>query len=158
MQYLVPNERESGGKEPRTRACRRKRGARGNDDPARPACRLRKAASGTLPGGRAEPSPGACEHPHPVRRALAGGMHRVRVQPRSRRPGGRVRHHEGRLPQPWPGRAAGAPWSLSMDAFGHGPIVDLALMFDWIDAVLTAPVPATAGAPLRAMTETGGWL
>ena len=56
------------------------------------------------------------------------------------------------------GRAAGAPWSLSIDAFGHGPIVDLALMFDWIDAVLTARLPATAGAPLRAMTETGGWL
>jgi pimeloyl-ACP methyl ester carboxylesterase len=56
------------------------------------------------------------------------------------------------------GRAAGAPWSLSIDAFGHGPIVDLALMFDWIDAVLTARLPATAGAPLRAMTETIGWL
>jgi pimeloyl-ACP methyl ester carboxylesterase len=56
------------------------------------------------------------------------------------------------------GRAAGAPWSLSTDAFGHGPIVDLDLMFDWIDAVLTARLPATAGAPLRAMTETVGWL
>jgi pimeloyl-ACP methyl ester carboxylesterase len=56
------------------------------------------------------------------------------------------------------GRAAGAPWSLSTDAFGHGPIVDLGLMFDWIDAVLTARLPATAGAPLRAMTETVGWL
>ncbi len=56
------------------------------------------------------------------------------------------------------GRAAGAPWSLSTDAFGHGPIVDLALMFDWIDAVLTARLPATPGAPLRSMTETGGWL
>ena len=56
------------------------------------------------------------------------------------------------------GRAAGAPWSLSIDAFGHGPIVDLALMFDWIDAVLTARLPATAGAPLRAITETAGWL
>ena len=56
------------------------------------------------------------------------------------------------------GRAAGAPWSLSIDAFGHGPIVDLALMFDWIDAVLTARLPATAGVPLDAMTETGGWL
>jgi pimeloyl-ACP methyl ester carboxylesterase len=56
------------------------------------------------------------------------------------------------------GRAAGAPWSLSIDAFGHGPIVDLPLMFDWIDAVLTARLPATAGAPLRAMTETAGWL
>ena len=56
------------------------------------------------------------------------------------------------------GRAAGAPWSLSIDAFGHGPIVDLDLMFDWIDAVLAARLPATAGAPLRAMTETVGWL
>src|SRR5688500_322909 len=56
------------------------------------------------------------------------------------------------------GRADGAPWSLSIDAFGHGPIVDLALMFDWIDAVLTARLPATPGAPLRPMTETGGWL
>ena len=56
------------------------------------------------------------------------------------------------------GRAAGAPWSLSIDAFGHGPIVDLDLMFDWIDAVLMARLPATAGAPLRAMTETVGWL
>jgi pimeloyl-ACP methyl ester carboxylesterase len=56
------------------------------------------------------------------------------------------------------GRAAGAPWSLSIDAFGHGPIVDLALMFDWIDAVLAARLPAAAGAPLRAVTETVGWL
>ena len=56
------------------------------------------------------------------------------------------------------GRAAAAPWSLSIDAFGHGPIVDLALMFDWIDAVLTARLPASAGAPLRAMTEAAGWL
>jgi len=56
------------------------------------------------------------------------------------------------------GRAAGAPWSLSTDAFGHVPIVDLDLMFDWIGAVLTARLPATAGAPLRAMTETVGWL
>src|SRR5687768_6924006 len=56
------------------------------------------------------------------------------------------------------GRTAGAPWSLSIDAFGHGPIVDLALMFDWIDAVLTARLPLTAGGPLRPMTETAGWL
>ena len=56
------------------------------------------------------------------------------------------------------GRAAGAPWSLSIDAFGHGPIVDLDLMFGWIDAVLMARLPATAGAPLRATTETVGWL
>ncbi|MEW5927206.1 MAG: carboxypeptidase-like regulatory domain-containing protein [Gemmatimonadota bacterium] len=56
------------------------------------------------------------------------------------------------------GRAAGATWSLSIDAFGHGPIVDLDLMFGWIDAVLAARLPATPGAPLRAMTETAGWL
>ena len=56
------------------------------------------------------------------------------------------------------GRAAGAPWSLSTDAFGHGPIVDFDLMFGWIDAVLAARLPATAGAPLRAMAETAGWL
>jgi hypothetical protein len=56
------------------------------------------------------------------------------------------------------GRAAGAPWALSTDAFGHGPIVDLDLMFGWIDAVLAARLPATSGAPLRAMTETAGWL
>ena len=56
------------------------------------------------------------------------------------------------------GRAAGAPWSLSTDAFGHGAIVDFDLMFAWIDAILAARLPATAGAPLRAMTETDGWL
>jgi hypothetical protein len=56
------------------------------------------------------------------------------------------------------GRAAGAPWSLSIDAFGHGPIIDFDLMFDWIDAVLAARLPATAGGPLRPMTETAGWL
>ena len=56
------------------------------------------------------------------------------------------------------GRAAGAAWSLSIDAFGHGPIADIDLMFDWIDAVLAARLPATAGAPLRAVTETVGWL
>jgi pimeloyl-ACP methyl ester carboxylesterase len=56
------------------------------------------------------------------------------------------------------GRAAGAPWALSTDAFGHGPVVDLDLLFDWIDAVLAARVPATAGAPLRPVTETAGWL
>ena len=36
------------------------------------------------------------------------------------------------------GRAAGAPWTLSTDPFHHGPMVDFALMFDWIDAVLAA--------------------
>jgi pimeloyl-ACP methyl ester carboxylesterase len=56
------------------------------------------------------------------------------------------------------GRAAGAPWALSTDALGHNPIADLDLMFDWMDAVLAARLPATAGAPLRAMTETAGWL
>src|SRR5687768_477159 len=56
------------------------------------------------------------------------------------------------------GRAAGAPWAVSIDPFDHRPIVDFDLMFDWIDAVLTARLPLTAGAPLRAMTETAGWL
>jgi hypothetical protein len=56
------------------------------------------------------------------------------------------------------GRAAGSPWAVSIDPFHHGPIVDFDLMFEWIDAVLTARLPATAGAPLRAMTETAGWL
>ena len=56
------------------------------------------------------------------------------------------------------GRATGAPWAVLTDPFHHGPIVDFDLMFGWIDAVLTARLPATAGAPLRAMTETNGWL
>jgi pimeloyl-ACP methyl ester carboxylesterase len=56
------------------------------------------------------------------------------------------------------GRAAGAPWALSTDDFHHGPIIDFDLMFDWIDAVLTARLPLTAGAPLRAMTGTDAWL
>ena len=56
------------------------------------------------------------------------------------------------------GRGAGAPWAVSIDAFDHRPITDIDLMFDWIDAVLTARLPATAGAPLRAITETAGWL
>lgn len=56
------------------------------------------------------------------------------------------------------GRAVGAPWALSTDPFQHGPILDFDLMFGWIDAVLAARLPATAGAPLRAMTETAGWL
>jgi pimeloyl-ACP methyl ester carboxylesterase len=56
------------------------------------------------------------------------------------------------------GRAAGAPWAVSIDAFGHQPIADLDLMFDWMDDVLAARLPATAGAPLRAVTETAGWL
>jgi Carboxypeptidase regulatory-like domain len=56
------------------------------------------------------------------------------------------------------GRAAGARWAVSIDPFHHGPILDFDLMFDWIDAVLMARLPATAGAPLRPMTETSGWL
>ena len=56
------------------------------------------------------------------------------------------------------GRAAGAPWAVSIDAFEHGPFVDLDLMFDWMEAVLTARLPETASAPLVAVTETAGWL
>jgi pimeloyl-ACP methyl ester carboxylesterase len=56
------------------------------------------------------------------------------------------------------GRAAGAPWAVSVDPFQHGPLVDFDLMFDWIDAVLAARLPAAAGAPLRPMAETAGWL
>jgi pimeloyl-ACP methyl ester carboxylesterase len=56
------------------------------------------------------------------------------------------------------GRAAGAPWAISIDGFQHGPILDFDLMFDWIDAILAARLPLTPGAPLRAMTETDGWL
>ena len=57
-----------------------------------------------------------------------------------------------------PGRAAGAPWAISTDAFFHGPIVDFDMMFDYIDAVLAARLPLTPGAPLRPVTETEGWL
>ena len=56
------------------------------------------------------------------------------------------------------GRAAGAPWAISIDAFHHGPILDFDLMFDWIDAVLAARLPLTPGGPLRGVTETDGWL
>ena len=56
------------------------------------------------------------------------------------------------------GRAAGAPWAISIDPFQHGPILDFDLMFDWIDAVLAARLPSSPGAPLRAMTVTDGWL
>jgi pimeloyl-ACP methyl ester carboxylesterase len=56
------------------------------------------------------------------------------------------------------GRAAGAPWAVSVDDLGHDPMADFDQMFDWIDAVLAARLPAAAGAPLRAMTETAGWL
>jgi pimeloyl-ACP methyl ester carboxylesterase len=56
------------------------------------------------------------------------------------------------------GRVTGAPWALSTDDFQHGPIIDFDLMFDWIDSVLAARLPLTAGAPLRAMPATDGWL
>ncbi|MBF5043387.1 MULTISPECIES: carboxypeptidase-like regulatory domain-containing protein [Myxococcaceae] len=56
------------------------------------------------------------------------------------------------------GRAAGAPWAVSVDALGHDPMADLEQMFDWMDTVLTARLPESAGAPLRAVTETAGWL
>ena len=56
------------------------------------------------------------------------------------------------------GRAAGAPWAVSIDALGHHPIADMDLLFDWVDAVLAARLPATVGAPLRAMPQTDGWL
>jgi hypothetical protein len=56
------------------------------------------------------------------------------------------------------GRAAGAPWAISIDPFHHGPIVDFDLMFGWIDAVLAARLPPTPGAPLRAVTVAEGWL
>ena len=56
------------------------------------------------------------------------------------------------------GRSAGAPWAVSTDPFGHGPLLDFDLMFDWIDAVLSARLPLTPGAPLRAVSEASGWL
>ena len=56
------------------------------------------------------------------------------------------------------GRAAGAPWAVSIDGLGHDPMADLDQMFEWADTVLTARLPETAGAPLRAMTESAGWL
>jgi len=56
------------------------------------------------------------------------------------------------------GRAAEAPWAVSTDAFWHGPVVDLDLLFDWIDAVLAARLPVTAGAPLGAVKLANGWL
>jgi hypothetical protein len=36
------------------------------------------------------------------------------------------------------GRAAGAPWVLTIDPFHHGPMVDFDLMFAWIDGVLAS--------------------
>ncbi len=56
------------------------------------------------------------------------------------------------------GRAAGAPWAVSIDPFDHRPILAFDLMFGWIDAVLAARLPLTPGAPLRAVTEANGWL
>ena len=56
------------------------------------------------------------------------------------------------------GRAAGAPWAISIDPLHHNPIMDFDMLFDWAEAVLTARLPATAGAPLRSVTETAGWL
>ena len=38
------------------------------------------------------------------------------------------------------GRAAGAPWVLSIDPFQHGPMVEFERMFDWIDEALAARV------------------
>ena len=56
------------------------------------------------------------------------------------------------------GRTAGAPWAVSTDPYGHGPMLDYDLMFGWIDAILTARLPLTPGAPLRALVESSGWL
>lgn len=56
------------------------------------------------------------------------------------------------------GRAAWAPWAVSVDPYDHRPMLDFDLMFDWIDTVLAARLPLTPGAPLRAVTETNGWL
>lgn len=36
------------------------------------------------------------------------------------------------------GRAAGAPWALSIDPFHHGPMLDFDRMFNWIEEVLAA--------------------
>ena len=56
------------------------------------------------------------------------------------------------------GRASGAPWAISIDPLHHNPIMDFDLLFDWIDAVLTARLPLTPGGALRPVTETAGWL
>ena len=37
-------------------------------------------------------------------------------------------------------------------------MMDFDGMFEWIDTVLNARLPTTAGAPLRPMTVTTGWL
>jgi hypothetical protein len=49
------------------------------------------------------------------------------------------------------GRAAGAPWTLQIDPYGHSPMLDFGKMFDWIGDVLAARLPVNAGEPLRAM-------
>ena len=56
------------------------------------------------------------------------------------------------------GRAMGAPWSISIDALQHDPIMDFDMLFDYADAILTARLPLTSGGALRAVTETAGWL
>ena len=56
------------------------------------------------------------------------------------------------------GRAAAAPWAVSIDPFQHGPVLDFDLMFDWIEAVLSARLSPGASGPLRAVTIADGWL
>jgi pimeloyl-ACP methyl ester carboxylesterase len=56
------------------------------------------------------------------------------------------------------GRAAGAPWAVSIDPFQHGPVVDFDLLFEWIETVLAARLPSNPGAPLRSVTVAEGWL
>ena len=107
LRYLVLRAGESGRQEWRARPRRRKRRAHRNDHRARRPCWLPDAASGALRVRHAEPASRAGEHSHLLRRALDGGLHRVRVQPGSRPPGGRVPHHEGRLSQPRPCTGSG---------------------------------------------------
>jgi hypothetical protein len=56
------------------------------------------------------------------------------------------------------GRAAAAPWAISIDPYQHGPILDFDLLFDWTDAVLAARLPLSPGGPLRTLTVADGWL
>ena len=56
------------------------------------------------------------------------------------------------------GRAAVAPWAVSIDAYQHGPILDFDLLFDWVDTVLAARLPEAAGGPLSAVKVANGWL
>ena len=44
------------------------------------------------------------------------------------------------------GRAGGAPWTLSIDPYHHGPMLDFDVMFGWIDGVLAARLSLTSGA------------